>query len=196
MFFGEPPYFPIGKETPLNPPLSGGQKALPLRRIPPKEGVCCRCPPDKGDPPEGGRGFFFGEPPCFPIGKETPLNPPLSGGQKLSPFGRVRPEEGRFVAVVPLIRGIPPKGGGGLFFGEPPYFPIGKEPPLNPPLSGGQKALPLRRIPPKEGVCCRYPPDKGEYPRRGGGGFFWGSPLLHPTPPYSTLLQSHSKLAP
>ncbi len=96
------------------------------------------------------------------------------------------------MAVVPLIRGIPPKGGGGLFLnlsprrGEsPPHFPIGKKTPLNPPLSGGQKALPLRgRLASLSGmetaldpplireVCCRCPPDKGEYPRRGGGGLF------------------------
>ncbi len=129
---GESPCFPIGKKTPLNPPLSGGQKALPLRgrlaslsgmnppldpplsggqklspfgRVRPEGGgVCCRCPPDKGDPPEGGRGFCccppdkgdtpeggrgfcFSEPPCFPSGRKPPLIPPYQGGKKLSPFG-------------------------------------------------------------------------------------------------------------
>ncbi len=64
---------------------------------------------------------MVGESHCFPIGKKTPLNPPLSGGQKALPLrGRLaslsgmEPLSGRFVAVVPLIRGIPPKGGGGF----------------------------------------------------------------------------------
>ncbi len=129
---GELHCFPIGKKTPLNPPLSGGQKALPLRgRLASLSGmepplireVCCRCPPDKGDPPEGGRGF------C-----------------RYPPSGEYVPKKGEGVfAVVPLIRGIPPKGGGGFVCsGEPPHFPIGKKTPLDPPLSGGQKALPLR----------------------------------------------------
>ncbi len=59
--------------------------------------------------------MFFREPPCFPIGKKTPLDPPLSGGCCRCPPDKGNPsEKRRFVAVVPLIRGIPPKGGGGF----------------------------------------------------------------------------------
>ncbi len=155
--------------------------------------------------------FVRGSRPASLSGRKPPLIPPYQGGKKLSPFGvallpyrewkqlpfgRVRPD-GRFVAVVPLIRGIPPKGGGGFAVvplrastsrkgggfvcsGESPCFPVGKKTPLNPPLSGGQKALPLRgRLASLSGmktaplrastsrreVCCRCPPDKG------GGGF-------------------------
>ncbi len=153
-----------GRKPPLIPPYQGGKSS----------------PPVKGEYPEGGRGFVCsGEPPCFPIGKKTPLNPPLSGGQKALPLrGRLAslsgmephldpPLSGRFVAVVPLTRGIPPKGGGGFVCsGEPPYFPIGKETPLDPPLSGGQKALPLRGRP--TSLSGSKPPLSGEriYQRR------------------------------
>ncbi len=177
MFFREPPCFPIGKKTPLNPPLSGGQKLSPLRRSPPKDGVCCRCPPDKGDTPEGGRGFFFRGAALLPYREETPLNPPLSGGQKLSPLRRSPPKDG-VCCRCPPDKGEYPEGGRGLLFGEPPCFPIGKETPLNPPLSGGQKLSPLRRSPPKDGVCCRCPPDKGDTPEGGRGFAFRGAALL------------------
>ncbi len=118
---GGRPCFPIGKKPPLNPPLSGGQKLSPFGRVRPERGeVCCRCPPDKGDPPEGGRGFFFREPPCFPSGRKPPLIPPYQGGKSSPPSGEYVPKGGMFVAVVPLIRGIPPKGGGGFFSGSRP----------------------------------------------------------------------------
>ncbi len=116
-----------------NPPL-----------IPPYQGGFCCCPPDKGDTPEGGRGFcrcppsgeyvpkrgrvlfVRGSRPASLSGRKPPLIPPYQGGKKLSPFGVALlpcrewnppldlPLSGRFVAVVPLIRGIPPKGGGGF----------------------------------------------------------------------------------
>ncbi len=109
--------------------------------------------------PEGG------SPPASLSGRTPPLIPPYQGGKKLSPFGvallpcrewkrlpfgRVRPE-GRFVAVVPLIRGSTPKGGGGFVCsGEPPCFPVGNENgppsgcyPLIPPYQGGKKLSPF-----------------------------------------------------
>ncbi len=132
LFFGVAPASLSGRKPPLIPPYQGGKKLSPF-------GVA-----------------------LLPFGKKPPLDPPLSGGQKLSPFGRVRPEGGRFVAVVPLTRGIPPKGGGGFVFRGRPCFPIGKKTPLNPPLSGGQKALPLIR---------------GSTPKGGGGFVCSGSPL-------------------
>ncbi len=224
---GEPPCFPIGNENGspsgrfLNPPLSGGQKALPLRgRLASLSGMeppldsplsgrfVAVVPLIRGIPPKGGGGFVFRGAALLPYREGTPpLIPPYQGGKKLSPFGVAllpyrewkRPLSGRFVAVVPLTRGIPPKGGGGFVCsGEPPCFPIGNETGspsgrfLNPPLSGGQKALPLRgRLASLSGmeppldpplireVCCRCPPDKGEYPE-GGRGFclFGGVPLL------------------
>ncbi len=139
---GSPPASLSGRKPPLIPPYQGGKKLSPFGRV----------------RPEKGEGFVCsGKSHCFPIGKKTPLDPPLSGGRKALPLrGRLAslsgmeppldlPEGGRFVAVVPLIRGIPPKGGGGFVCsGEPPCFPIGKKTPLDPPLSGGQKALPLR----------------------------------------------------
>ncbi len=106
-----------GRKPPLIPPYQGGKKLspfgvalLPYREwnpplIPPYQGGFCRCPPDKGDPPEGGRGFcrcppsgeyvpkggegllLVGESHCFPSGRKPPLIPPYQGGKKLSPFG-------------------------------------------------------------------------------------------------------------
>ncbi len=170
--------------------------------IPPYQGGGCRCPPDKGEYPEGGRGFCFsGSRPCFPIGKKTPLDPPLSGGQKALPLrGRLASlsgmepplirgakalplraspsRRGRFVAVVPLIRGIPPKGGGGFVFRGRPCFPSGRKPPLIPPYQGGKKLspfgvalLPYREwnplIPPYQGG--KSSPPSGESVPKGGG---------------------------
>ncbi len=83
------------------------------------------------------------------FGGATPLpyreeNPPL-----------IPPYQGRFVAVVPLIRGIPPKGGGGFA-----VVPL------------------IRGIPPKGGrgfVFEALPLIRGS-PRRGRGFAFRGSP--------------------
>ncbi len=158
LLVGVVPLLPFGKKTPLNPPLSGGQKALPLRgrlaslsgRKPPLipliREVCCRCPPDKGDPPEGGRGF----------------------------------------CRCPPDKGDTPEGGRGFCFLGSPLLPFGKKTPLNPPLSGGQKALPLiRGSPPKGGggcFCC-CPPDKGDPPEGGRGFAFAVVPLIRGIPP-------------
>ncbi len=104
-----------GRKPPLIPPYQGGQKALPLRASTSRRGeeVCCRCPPDKGDPPEGGRGFVFealppkgGVPrPASLSGRKPPLIPPYQGGKKLSPFG---------VALLPCREWNPP-------LNPPPY---------------------------------------------------------------------------
>ncbi len=201
---------PYRKEPPLDPPLSGGQKALPLRgRLaslsgmetaldPPLSGrFVAVVPLIRGIPPKGGGGFAVvplrastsrkggggcfcsGEPPCFPIGNENgppsgcyPLIPPYQGGKKLSPFGVALlsyrewkpPYQGRFVAVVPLIRGIPPKGGGGFVCsGEPPCFPVGNE---NGPPSGCYPLIPLIRgaksSPPSGSPC--FPIGNGNPP--------------------------------
>ncbi len=64
---------PYREETPLDPPLSGGQKLSPFGRVRPEGGeVCCRCPPDKGDTPEGGRGFVCDVIPLLPCREENP----------------------------------------------------------------------------------------------------------------------------
>ncbi len=129
-FLGEPPYFPIGKEPPLNPPLSGGQKLSPFGRVRPERGRFVAVVPLIRGIPRRGEGVAFRGATLLPYREGTPLNPPLSGGQKLSPFGRVRPERGRFVAVVPLTRG------------SPPTSLSGRTPPLDPPLSGGGNSPP------------------------------------------------------
>ncbi len=126
LLLGESHCFPIGNENgppsgcyPLIPPYQGGKKLspfgvalLPYREWKPPlnppliREVCCRCPPDKGDPPEGGRGFcrcppsgeyvpkrgrgfvfVRGSPTASLSGRKPPLIPPYQGGKKLSPFG-------------------------------------------------------------------------------------------------------------
>ncbi len=102
---------------------------------------------------------------------------------------------GLFVAVVPLIRGIPPKGGGGFVFESLPRR--GSPPPAS--LSG-MKPAPLRRSPRRREVCrrCpllrRIPPDKGE-----GVLFVRGSPpasLSGRKPPLIPPYQGGKKLSP
>ncbi len=111
------------------PPKGGGGLFLKLS---PRRGSPPHCFPigNENGPPSGEyvpkrRRVLFvrGSPTASLSGRKPPLIPPYQGGKKLSPFGVAllpyrewkRPLSGRFVAVVPLIRGIPPKGGGGLF---------------------------------------------------------------------------------
>ncbi len=77
--------------------------------------------------------MFFGSHPASLSGR-PPLDPPLSG---------------RFVAVVPLTRGIPPKGGGGFA-----VVPL------------------IRGIPPKGGGGFAVVPLTRGIPPKGGGGLF------------------------
>ncbi len=162
VFRGSPPASLSGRNPPLIPPYQGGKKLspfgvalLPCREWKPPfiREVCCRCPPDKGDPPEGGRGFcrcpllrrippegggglfVRGSHPTSLSGRKPPLIPPYQGGKKLSPFG---------VALLPCRE-------------------------WNPPL--------IRE------VCCRCPPDKGDPPEGGRGFVFKSLPPKGGVPP-------------
>ncbi len=166
-----------GRTPPLIPPYQGGIAVVPLiRGSPPKGGGgFAVIPLTRGSTPEGGEGLLLGESSCFPIGKKTPLNPPLSGGQKALPLrGRLASLSGmetplirEVFAVVPLIRGIPPKGGGGF------------------------AVVPLRASTSRKGGrgFCRCPPDKGDTPEGGRGFVFRASGRKPPLiPPYQGVL--------
>ncbi len=136
-------------------------KSSPRRRD-----VCCRCPPDKGDTPEGGRGFVFkslppkgGVPSCFPVGNETgspSAESPKEGVRRRCPPDKGDPPEGGRGFVfksLPPKGGVPlippsgeyvPKGGGFVFVrGSHPASLSGRKPPLIPPYQGGKKLSPF-----------------------------------------------------
>ncbi len=108
------------------PPKGGG--GLFLNLSPPKGGVPLIPPSGEYVPKGGGFVFVRGCPTASLSGRKPPLIPPYQGGKKLSPFGVALlpyrewkpplnpPLSGRFVAVVPLIRGSTPEGGEGVCF--------------------------------------------------------------------------------